>query len=204
VLSGPRLKRHSSVIVWGQLNAKERFPGRCLATAYTSRYLRWERYARIKATGSSSDPISQRYLERCWVRISVGTSTILSKRVRGFPQFKTNTGTLLQIRTWPPPCPLFTSHYVTVLLNSSCWQSHWLSYKYMNAWYKGHRIVKFIKCSRYSSRFKNPNVENILSILYYSECSRPNDRLCGLVIRILGYRSGGPGSIPGTTRFSEK
>jgi hypothetical protein len=27
-----------------------------------------------------------------------------------------------------------------------------------------------------------------------------NDRLCGLVIRVLGYRSGSPGSIPGTTR----
>jgi hypothetical protein len=27
-----------------------------------------------------------------------------------------------------------------------------------------------------------------------------DDRLCGLVARVLGYRSGGPGSIPGTTR----
>jgi hypothetical protein len=26
------------------------------------------------------------------------------------------------------------------------------------------------------------------------------DRLCGLVDTVLGYRSGGPGSIPGTTR----
>jgi hypothetical protein len=26
------------------------------------------------------------------------------------------------------------------------------------------------------------------------------DRLCGLVVRVLGCRSGGPGSIPGTTR----
>jgi hypothetical protein len=26
------------------------------------------------------------------------------------------------------------------------------------------------------------------------------DRLCGLVFRVLGYRSGGPGLIPGTTR----
>jgi hypothetical protein len=26
------------------------------------------------------------------------------------------------------------------------------------------------------------------------------DRLCGQVVRVLGYRSGGPGSIPGTTR----
>jgi hypothetical protein len=30
------------------------------------------------------------------------------------------------------------------------------------------------------------------------------DRLCGLVVRVPGYRSRGPGSIPGTTRFSEK
>jgi hypothetical protein len=28
----------------------------------------------------------------------------------------------------------------------------------------------------------------------------PPHRLCGLVVRVLGYRSGGPGSIPGTTR----
>jgi hypothetical protein len=29
----------------------------------------------------------------------------------------------------------------------------------------------------------------------------PNDdSLCGLVVRVLGYRSGGPGSIPGTTK----
>jgi hypothetical protein len=26
------------------------------------------------------------------------------------------------------------------------------------------------------------------------------DRLCGLVVRVLGYRSEGPGSIPGTTK----
>jgi hypothetical protein len=30
------------------------------------------------------------------------------------------------------------------------------------------------------------------------------DRLCGLVVRVLGYRFGGPGSIPGSTRFSGK
>jgi hypothetical protein len=28
------------------------------------------------------------------------------------------------------------------------------------------------------------------------------DRLCGLVVRVLGYRLGDPGSIPSTTRFS--
>jgi hypothetical protein len=29
------------------------------------------------------------------------------------------------------------------------------------------------------------------------------DRLCDLVVRVLGYRSGGPGSIPGTTRIKK-
>jgi hypothetical protein len=31
-----------------------------------------------------------------------------------------------------------------------------------------------------------------------------HDRLCGLVVRIPGYRSSGPSSIPAATRFSEK
>jgi hypothetical protein len=30
------------------------------------------------------------------------------------------------------------------------------------------------------------------------------DRVCGLVLRVPGYRSSGPGSIPGATRFYEK
>jgi hypothetical protein len=30
------------------------------------------------------------------------------------------------------------------------------------------------------------------------------DRLCGLVVRVSGYGSKGPGSITGATRFSEK
>jgi hypothetical protein len=36
-----------------------------------------------------------------------------------------------------------------------------------------------------------------LDLLPYSG---DGDCLCGLVVRVLGYRSGGPGSIPGTTR----
>jgi hypothetical protein len=35
----------------------------------------------------------------------------------------------------------------------------------------------------------------IISIEFYLR-----DRLSVLVVRVLGYRSGGPGSIPGTTR----
>jgi hypothetical protein len=44
---------------------------------------------------------------------------------------------------------------------------------------------KLKKEQRYSSKAK-------LYIKY--------DRLYGLVVGVLGYRSGGPGSIPGTTR----
>jgi hypothetical protein len=42
-----------------------------------------------------------------------------------------------------------------------------------------------------------------ISLLLYvqnKEKRDKNGRLCGLVVRVLGYRSGGPGSIPGTTR----
>jgi glycerol uptake facilitator-like aquaporin len=35
---------------------------------------------------------------------------------------------------------------------------------------------------------------------YITICFMLGDRLCGLVVRVLGYRSGGPGSIPGNTR----
>jgi hypothetical protein len=37
-------------------------------------------------------------------------------------------------------------------------------------------------------------------ILIFAAVFANPDRLCGLVAGVLGYRSGGPGSIPGTTR----
>jgi hypothetical protein len=40
----------------------------------------------------------------------------------------------------------------------------------------------------------------IIYILFIFIC----DHLCGLVVRVPGYRSRGPGSIPGAVRFSEK
>jgi hypothetical protein len=44
---------------------------------------------------------------------------------------------------------------------------------------------------------------SIFTPIQKSHChcqSVQKDSLCGLVVRVLGYRSGGPGSIPGTTR----
>jgi hypothetical protein len=38
----------------------------------------------------------------------------------------------------------------------------------------------------------------------YGEVYTEMDLVCGLVVRVLGYRSGDPGSISGTSRFSNK
>jgi hypothetical protein len=38
-----------------------------------------------------------------------------------------------------------------------------------------------------------------MCVVFY-KTARRKDLLCGLVVRVLGYRSGGPGSIPGTTK----
>jgi hypothetical protein len=43
-------------------------------------------------------------------------------------------------------------------------------------------------------------VTAVPSIRDYAFYGLLSDRLCGIVVRVLGYRSGGPGSIPGTTR----
>jgi hypothetical protein len=43
----------------------------------------------------------------------------------------------------------------------------------------------------------------IINILFYV-VGEVSDHLCGLVVRVPGYRSRAPGSIPGATRFSEK
>jgi hypothetical protein len=53
-------------------------------------------------------------------------------------------------------------------------------------------------------RYRYHAVQISLKIVLYKSAINTNiyrhDRLCGLVVRVLGYRSGGPGSIPGTTR----
>jgi hypothetical protein len=54
----------------------------------------------------------------------------------------------------------------------------------------------------YESELKAWSVQSaqISKHLIFSNLLQSPDRLCGLVVRVLGYRSGGPGSIPGTTR----
>jgi hypothetical protein len=42
--------------------------------------------------------------------------------------------------------------------------------------------------------------QSMYFLKYSPHAVKVYDRLCGLVVRVLGYRSGGSGSIPGTTR----
>jgi hypothetical protein len=53
-------------------------------------------------------------------------------------------------------------------------------------------LALYISALSYGSNSKT----SILFYLTYHDL----DRLCGLVVRDLGYRSGGPASIPGTSR----
>jgi hypothetical protein len=55
---------------------------------------------------------------------------------------------------------------------------------------RGTVVVKALRYKTEGRGFDNRRGERIFSIY----------RLCGLVVRVLGYKSGGPGSIPRTTR----
>jgi hypothetical protein len=65
-------------------------------------------------------------------------------------------------------------------------------------------ILQFLPASGLYAPLKQLNINwiivTIIIIIIIISSSSSSDRLCGLVVRVLGYRSGGPGSIPGTTR----
>jgi hypothetical protein len=61
-------------------------------------------------------------------------------------------------------------------------------------------IINIVKITLFESSHRDTEILAPLQISVYANV----DRLCGLVVRVLGYRSRGPASIPGTTRFSEK
>jgi hypothetical protein len=52
----------------------------------------------------------------------------------------------------------------------------------------------------YIFKTKNSDISDDLSQVWIIL----EDRLCGLVVRVPGYRSRGPGLIPGTNGFSEE
>jgi hypothetical protein len=55
-------------------------------------------------------------------------------------------------------------------------------------------------CYHYHYHYRKTNI--FLNIFILN--SRDTDRLCGIVVRVPGYKSRGPDSIPRATRFSEQ
>jgi hypothetical protein len=53
-------------------------------------------------------------------------------------------------------------------------------------------------------QFTSDEIINVFAFIEFKLSFFLLYRLCGLVVRVPGYRSRGPGSIYGTTRFSEK
>jgi hypothetical protein len=61
-------------------------------------------------------------------------------------------------------------------------------------------IIRFIFINVFKSVFLSTTSLNCVQKYEICWDGSWSDRLCGLVVRVLGYRSGGPCSIPGTTR----
>jgi hypothetical protein len=62
--------------------------------------------------------------------------------------------------------------------------------------YSSASIIRMVK----SRRMKWPGHVPRMARYDIKLVNNIKDHLCGLVVRVLGYRSGGPGSIPGITR----
>jgi hypothetical protein len=106
---------------------------------------------------------------------------------------------------------------ICVYMNVGQWRT--LKYRTGMSWTAKHLSDFQIICLLQSERFLPSGVSkdiagmyklscrlklicnlNYMQVLNTEECTIIMDRLCVLVVRVLGYRSGGPGSIPGTTR----
>jgi hypothetical protein len=68
---------------------------------------------------------------------------------------------------------------------------------------KGVQAIRNGKPHRPVSVLRLPAVSLRPGTRYSDRITLYRDRLCGLVVRVPGYRFRGPGSILGTTRFAE-
>jgi hypothetical protein len=89
----------------------------------------------------------------------------------------------------------FLSYSVTVKMETVCFSETRLTFKGLHG-----VISERIRITLHNNRCENVGSTTAFSLLIYLLYGVLPDRLCGLVVRVLGYRSGGPGSIPGNTR----
>jgi hypothetical protein len=74
--------------------------------------------------------------------------------------------------------------------------------KYVSLWFTA--LCVYVSQGKHLWHLPHTAERNSFALLNFISIYVTVDRLCGLVVRVLGYRFGGPGSIPGTTRFSDK
>jgi hypothetical protein len=65
-------------------------------------------------------------------------------------------------------------------------------------------VLAVTEQNRFVSNYISGFTDMYIAAVQKYKIYRFMDRLCGLVVRVLGYRSGGPGSIPGTNRKKKK
>jgi hypothetical protein len=58
----------------------------------------------------------------------------------------------------------------------------------------------YLQSEKQKSKVDGDDSHVVLGQIFFHYLDMKRDRLCGLVVRVLGFRSGGPGSIPATTR----
>jgi hypothetical protein len=68
--------------------------------------------------------------------------------------------------------------------------------------YAGNTVLSVALTTDVAATNMNTNNTNTTATtrIEFTNTITTTDRLCGLVVRVLGYKSGGPGSIPDTTR----
>jgi hypothetical protein len=107
----------------------------------------------------------------------------------------------------------YPGNFVTPVLCSACcdgdtvtgWLAGWLAGLYTPC---GHLSTDYKEVEFMDRNSSVNHMKSFSSGLCIHDKGQPvntvyennHDRLCGLVVRVLGYRSAGPGSIPGTTK----
>jgi hypothetical protein len=91
-----------------------------------------------------------------------------------------------------------TMNRATIPVHPSSWHSKGGMFVITTYWYN-YWLLDINHTTRFYFKLIKRMMDNVWKDI---NCIRDImlDRLCGLVVRVLGYRSGGPGSIPGTTR----
>jgi hypothetical protein len=79
-----------------------------------------------------------------------------------------------------------------------------LNFTFLHILYNRHIHIHCVPHTYFLNKYLGTERQKQNKLRGFSPQGKYTDRLCGLMVRVPGYRSRGTGSIPGATRFSEK